>query len=218
MTTSADYFSLWKTKGHWNKRLLFTSDHRCYQGDQWMGDKDWFHEPSTKIPLIVRDPSPLANFSQGSRSTELVESIDLIQTFIEALGGSFSDHILGGKSLKSLLHSGSSEPIREWTSSEYDYSIAPISLQLNADPNKHAATWSPLSVGNTFIMSDMSGSVRFTRGSYGAKRFWRECWILQNPTRIKWSTLRVESPSFTENHDVLFRVCFSAGPFKGLED
>jgi arylsulfatase A-like enzyme len=40
-----------------NTMIVFTSDHGDYLGDHWMGEKDLFHEPSVKIPLIVYDPS-----------------------------------------------------------------------------------------------------------------------------------------------------------------
>ena len=78
----------------------------------------------------------MANSSRGSRSVKLVESIDLIPTFIEALGRSFPDHILEGQSLKPFLHSESTKPIRECAIGEYDYSVAPISSLLNADSKK----------------------------------------------------------------------------------
>ena len=126
-----------KDQGSFEQTLIvFTSDHGDYLGDHWLGEKDWFHEPSVKIPLIIRDPSSLAKSSRGSRSKELVESIDLIPTFIEALGGSFPDHILEGQSLKPFLHSESTKSIPECAISEYDYSVAPISSLLNADPKK----------------------------------------------------------------------------------
>ena len=35
--------------------IVFTSDHGDYLGDHWMGEKELFHEPSVKIPLIVYD-------------------------------------------------------------------------------------------------------------------------------------------------------------------
>lgn len=130
-------FQFLEDQGSYDQTLIvFTSDHGDYLGDHWLGEKDWFHEPSVKIPLIIRDPSPEANCSRGSRSSELVESIDLIPTFIEALGGTSPDHILEGHSLKTLLHNTSSKSIREYAISEYDYSVAPISSLLNADPKK----------------------------------------------------------------------------------
>ena len=126
-----------KDQGSFEQTLIvFTSDHGDYLGDHWLGEKDWFHEPSVKIPLIIRDPSSLANSSRGSRSKKIVESIDLIPTFIEALGGSYPDHILEGQSLKPFLHSESTKSIPECAISEYDYSVAPISSLLNADPKK----------------------------------------------------------------------------------
>ena len=152
-------FQFMRDQGSFDQTLIvFTSDHGDYLGDHWLGEKDWFHEPSVKIPLIVRDPSSSANFSRGSRSKELVESIDLIPTFIEAWGGTFPDHILEGKSLKPLLNCKSTESFREYAISEYDYSIAPISLLITQIQKKLASTWLPLSVGNTFILS---GIVQF---------------------------------------------------------
>ena len=74
-----------------------------------MGQKDWLDELSVKILLIIQDPSTSANSLLGSRPTELVESIDLIPTFIEALGRTFPNHIIEGKSLKPLLNYESEE-------------------------------------------------------------------------------------------------------------
>ena len=126
-----------REQGLFNKTLIvFTSDHGDYLGDHWLGEKDWFHEPSVKIPLIIRDPSLSANSSRGSRSKELVESIDLIPTIIETLGGTIPDHILEGKSLKPSLNCKSNESSQEYETSEYDYSDALISSQVNADPKK----------------------------------------------------------------------------------
>ena len=40
-----------------NTMIVFTSDHGDYLGDHWIGEKEFFHEPSVKIPLIIYDPS-----------------------------------------------------------------------------------------------------------------------------------------------------------------
>ncbi len=37
--------------------IVFTSDHGDYLGDHWLGEKEMFHDPSVRIPLIVVDPS-----------------------------------------------------------------------------------------------------------------------------------------------------------------
>ena len=44
-----------------NTMIVFTSDHGDYLGDHWLGEKELFHEPSVKIPLIIYDPSNAAD-------------------------------------------------------------------------------------------------------------------------------------------------------------
>lgn len=104
-----------------NTLIVFTSDHGDYLGDHWMGDKDYFHNPAVKIPLIIADPSEAANRTRGSVDTSLVELIDLIPTFVEFAGGAIADHILDGRSLmKKIL--GTEHDWRDYVISEYDYS------------------------------------------------------------------------------------------------
>ena len=61
-----------------NTLIVFTSDHGDYLGDHWMGEKDLFHEPSVKVPLIVCDPSAEADAARGTVCDALVETIDLV--------------------------------------------------------------------------------------------------------------------------------------------
>ena len=49
-----------------NTMIVFTSDHGDYLGDHWLGEKDLFHEPSVKMPLIVYDPSADGDAARGS--------------------------------------------------------------------------------------------------------------------------------------------------------
>ena len=86
-----------------NTLIVFTSDHGDYLGDHWLGEKDFFHEPSVRVPLIVVDPRPQANATRGTSSDELVESIDLLPTFVEACGGEAQPHRLDGRSLSPIL-------------------------------------------------------------------------------------------------------------------
>ena len=60
-----------------NTMIVFTSDHGDYLGDHWLGDKDFFHDASVKVPLIIYDPSPDADAARGSVCDALVEAIDL---------------------------------------------------------------------------------------------------------------------------------------------
>ena len=79
--------------------IVFTSDHGDYLGDHWLGEKELFHEQSVRVPLIIYDPSKTANLTRGRREKKLVESIDLLPTFLEALSCSTSTHRLEGNSL-----------------------------------------------------------------------------------------------------------------------
>ena len=113
--------------------IVLTSDHGDYLGDHWLGEKDLFHEPSVKVPMIIYDPRVKADGTRGTTCDALVESIDLAPTFVEAAGGKIADHILEGRSLNPLLH-GDDPDWREFTVSEYDYSATPQCVKLGLEP------------------------------------------------------------------------------------
>ncbi len=114
--------------------IVITSDHGDYLGDHWLGEKDLFHEPSVKVPLIIYNPSPDADSTRGTTCDALVESIDLPATFIEVAGGKVPDHIVEGRSLLPFLHGKTPENWREYAISEYDYSTSPMSTELGVTP------------------------------------------------------------------------------------
>jgi arylsulfatase A-like enzyme len=105
-----------------NTMIAFSSDHGDYLGDHWMGEKDFFHEPSVRVPLIVYDPRREADSMRGTASKHLVEGIDLAATFLEYFGGEAKPHIIEGRTLSPLLH-GDGNPAnwRRYAISEYDY-------------------------------------------------------------------------------------------------
>ncbi|WP_037037549.1 sulfatase-like hydrolase/transferase, partial [Pseudovibrio sp. JE062] len=113
-----------------NTMIVFTSDHGDYLGDHWMGEKELFHEPSVKIPLIVVDPRPEADSTRGTTSDDLVEAIDLAPTFVEFCGGTPKPNVLEGRSLLPLLESAEQVAWREFTISEYDYSMRNARMDL----------------------------------------------------------------------------------------
>ncbi len=117
-----------------NTLIVFTSDHGDYLGDHWLGEKDLFHEPSVKVPLIICDPE---GKTRGAVCDELVESIDLIPTFLEAIGAdpSAQSHRLEGRSLMPYLRGEKPASWRRFAISEYDYSVLPASSKLNLAPN-----------------------------------------------------------------------------------
>lgn len=114
--------------------IVITSDHGDYLGDHWLGEKDLFHEPSVKVPMIIYDPSPEADHTRGTVCDELVESIDLAATFIEAAGGEVPEHIVEGRSLRPFLYGEAPKIWREFAVSEYDYSASPQAAKLDIKP------------------------------------------------------------------------------------
>ncbi len=112
--------------------IVLTSDHGDFLGDHWMGEKTFFHDASTKMPLIIYDPSPEADATRGTVCDALVESIDLAPTFVDVAGGEVANHILEGHSLLPILHGQVQEVPRDVVICEYDYSASPIAERLNA--------------------------------------------------------------------------------------
>jgi len=103
--------------------IVFTSDHGDYLGDHWLGEKELFHDESSRIPMIVYDPDPAADQSRGRVDDRLIESIDLAPTFLEIAGGAPVPHILEGRSLLSVLRGGVTSDWRDAAFSEFDYSF-----------------------------------------------------------------------------------------------
>jgi hypothetical protein len=101
---------------------VFTSDHGDFLGDHWLGEKEFLLEPAVGVPLIVRDPRPAADISRGTVDERLVETIDALPTFLDALGLPAAEHRLEGRSLIPLLH-GEHSAWRRYAISEYDYAF-----------------------------------------------------------------------------------------------
>ncbi len=114
--------------------IVLTSDHGDYLGDHWLGEKDLFHAPSVKIPLIIYDPSEEADATRGTVCDALVESIDLAATFINVAGGERRDHIVEGRSLLPFLYGRSHGDWRTYVVSEYNYSVTPMAAKLGVEP------------------------------------------------------------------------------------
>ena len=117
-----------------NTVIVITSDHGDYLGDHWLGEKDLFHDPSVRVPMIMYDPSPEADATRGTVSYALVESIDLLPTFVDMAGGTPRYEWLEGRSLMPLMRGETPSDWREYTISEYDFSITPMAGRLDLAP------------------------------------------------------------------------------------
>jgi len=114
--------------------VVFCADHGDYLGDHWLGDKEMFHEPVVRTPLIVVDPDARADATRGSRSPALVEAIDLAPTFLEAAGGAAVPHVMDGCSLMALLRTAAPGQVpadwRRQAVSEIDFSFQDARIEL----------------------------------------------------------------------------------------
>ena len=112
--------------------IIFCSDHGDNMGDHGIGEKDLFYDCSARIPLIIYDPREQADATRGTVNSDLVESIDLVPTFISFYDGAQKPHILEGRSLEPLLH-GVTVPWRDYCVSEYDYATRDSRVALEFD-------------------------------------------------------------------------------------
>jgi len=119
-----------------NTLIVVTADHGDYLGDYGLGEKDLFHEPSVRIPMIMKMPtSDGLTVAAGSTCEDLVESIDLVPTFIEIAGGQIPTHILEGRSIIPLLEGKITNEWRNFTFSETDYAYRPARKMLKVLPS-----------------------------------------------------------------------------------
>ncbi len=99
-------FELLKSSGQWDSTLIiFTSDHGEQLGDHWLNNKLGYFDQSYYIPLIIRDPRPVANSSRGKQFDAFTESIDLMPTILDCLGIDIPAQC-DGQSLLPMMHSG----------------------------------------------------------------------------------------------------------------
>ncbi len=116
--------------------IVLTSDHGDFLGDHWLGEKQFFQDASTRVPMIIYDPSRQADATRGMVCDALVESIDLAPTFVEVAGGTVADHVLEGRSLRPILNGATSDTGREFVISEYDFSPTPLATKMDLSPRE----------------------------------------------------------------------------------
>ena len=116
-----------------NTMIVFTADHSDYLGDHWLGEKEFMYEQGVRIPMIIADPS--VPETHGTTSQALVESVDLLPTFLETMNLKIPTHWLEGKSLRPLID-GKETSVREVAISELDYAIYGAARRLNLQPRQ----------------------------------------------------------------------------------
>ncbi len=117
--------------------IVFCADHGDFLGDHWLGDKEMFHEPVVRTPLIIADPDPRADATRGTRNNMLVESVDLAPTFLDVYEGQPLPHIMDGRSLRPLLFGQTPERWRDIAVCECDYAFQDSRIELGT-PSREA--------------------------------------------------------------------------------
>lgn len=115
--------------------IVFTSDHGDYLGDHWLGEKEMLHECSIRVPMIVYDPDAAADATRGAKDETLVESLDMIPTFLDVFGGLVDkEHLLEGQSLLPTLRGSQDGELRDAVFAEIDYSFKPARTYIGREP------------------------------------------------------------------------------------
>ncbi len=116
-----------------NTMIVFTSDHGDYLGDHFLIEKLLFHDVSVRVPLIIYDPSKDADEARATTCSDLIESIDLLPTFLDFAGGDLKaqDHRLEGKSLLPHLRAEKIETWRDSAIAEIDFHTPELAKQYN---------------------------------------------------------------------------------------
>lgn len=98
--------------------VFVTSDHGFFLGEWRMYDKRFMHEPSIRVPLLVRYPSLI---KAGSTSKEMALNVDIAPTLLE-LAGARVPSPMHGRSLVPILKGESpSDWRKDWLYEYFEY-------------------------------------------------------------------------------------------------
>ncbi|MEQ9640420.1 MAG: sulfatase-like hydrolase/transferase [Alphaproteobacteria bacterium] len=118
--------------------IVFTADHGDYLGDHWLGEKEIFFEQAARIPMIVYDPADDA--VRGQVDDTLIDGIDVVPTFLTALGAPAHDYVVEGRDLTPLLRGKGDDGRRDYAVCELDYAYRRARLVLD-QPAQRCRAW-----------------------------------------------------------------------------
>jgi arylsulfatase A-like enzyme len=116
-----EVFAWLDAAGQWDDTLIvFTSDHGEQLGDHWLLGKIGYFDESFAIPLVVKDPRAAAAATRGKVLEDFTESVDVLPTIIDWLGGAVP-RASDGASLLPLLAGTRPAAWRDARTYEYDF-------------------------------------------------------------------------------------------------
>jgi arylsulfatase A-like enzyme len=103
-----------------NTIIMFSSDHGYFMGEWRMFDKRFHHEPSSRVPMMVRYPKVFKK--PGKKVDGMVLNLDIFPTLMELAGVPAPEH-LEGKSMVKLATSGDPEWRKDWLYEYFEYPV-----------------------------------------------------------------------------------------------
>jgi len=103
-----------------NTLVMYSSDQGFFNGEHGLYNKEWMYEESYRAPLIARWPR---HIKPGSVNSDLVQNIDLAETFLDAAGISIPPEMQG----RSLLPLMKGKTPKDWRTSLYYHYYSPLS-------------------------------------------------------------------------------------------
>lgn len=103
-----------------NTLIVVTSDHAEMLGDHWLLGKECPFEQAYHIPLIVRDPAPVADATRGTQVNQFTEAVDIMPTILQWVGGDVPRQC-DGRSLLGFLRGQIDADWRDAAHWEYDF-------------------------------------------------------------------------------------------------
>lgn len=100
-----------------NTVVMLSSDHGYFLGEWRMFDKRFHHEPSSRVPLMVRYPKM---FAAGSTVDAMTLNLDLAPTLLE-LAGVAAPAQMEGRSFVKLATAGDPAWRKEWLYEYFEY-------------------------------------------------------------------------------------------------
>lgn len=100
-----------------NTIIFLTSDHGYFLGEWRMFDKRFHHEPSSRVPMMVRYPNV---FTKGKKVDGMVLNLDIFPTLLE-LAGVAAPPNLHGRSFVQLATTGDTSWRKEWLYEYFEY-------------------------------------------------------------------------------------------------
>lgn len=97
--------------------IMYTSDNGFFHGEWRLFDKRLMHEPSIRVPLLVRFPQRI---EAGSTSDAMVLNVDIAPTMLDLAGVEVPDW-MQGRSIVPLLTGESSDWRKDWFYGYYEF-------------------------------------------------------------------------------------------------